>query len=77
MTPWLFVKLSFKFFYNFLLIDFAINLIVLNLLTYEQIYYQRVCKSRKNIQKCPYKLPDTISYNTETFAEAMINIMVE
>ena len=49
MNFWPFPKLIFKFLYNFLLIDFAVKLIVLNLLTFEQMNNKRVCKSKKNI----------------------------
>ena len=47
MNFWPFPKLSFKFLYNFLLIDFAVKLIVLNLLTFEQMNNKRACKSKK------------------------------
>ena len=65
MTPWIFPKLSVKFFYSFLLINFAAKLIDLYLLTYEQMTNKRVCKSRKSTWESIHQLLDINFFKTE------------
>ena len=59
-----FFQNSVKFLCSFLLINFAVKLLVLNLLIYKLMNNGRVCKSRKKIRESPHKVSDTIFYKT-------------